>query len=404
MSLNIKPSTKNQRKRLFEQTLLNTTNRVSRITDESVLDGISEGIAAVSGKAEKDIILALSNLYPDNTYGENLDQCAEVFGVASRFTAAQSSTYLRLVADPGTQYILGTHIFSTTNGVQFELENNVTIPSFGFTYTKVRSVDTGSKMNVQSGKINTVSPSPSGHKFVVNEYMADYGRDVENDDMFRKRIKEGANILARGTLSMLDQVFMKINSNYLKTYFQGFSDNGKLKLALVSVNGIDFTSSEINDFIEHGEQYFSLIELKFHGRKSNGIRFRNMSWMPLDISFRCDLFPNFDVDDVRHRIQINISKYLDFRFWKSGDQKIEWDNLLEIVKSTDGVKYVQDETFYPRVDINVNKNLLPRLRGFLMLNLNGSLIRNFSGTLNPVFYPNLMDFNYQQTVLRSIEV
>jgi hypothetical protein len=36
------------------------------------------------------------------------------------------------------------------------------------------------------------------------------------------------------------------------------------------------------------------------------------------------------------------------------------------------------------------------------LNLNGEIIQDFQGNLNPVFYPNEIDFSYQASVLKSI--
>jgi len=117
---------------------------------------------------------------------------------------------------------------------------------------------------------------------------------------------------------------------------------------------------------------------------------------------RKEFYPAYNFDDIRTEIQIRISKYLDFRTWKSGDQRVEWDNILEIVKSTPGVKYVPDEYFYPNIDIFTDKNKIPRLRGFIMMDLNGSLISGITNQFNPVYYPKQADFSYQQTVLRNI--
>jgi hypothetical protein len=63
------------------------------------------------------------------------------------------------------------------------------------------------------------------------------------------------------------------------------------------------------------------------------------------------LNPAYDPDEIRKKIQVAISKYLDPRFFDSVRQKVEWDNLLDIVKNTQGVDYVPDQYFYPRNDI-----------------------------------------------------
>ena len=40
--------------------------------------------------------------------------------------------------------------------------------------------------------------------------------------------------------------------------------------------------------------------------------------------------------------------------------------------------------------------------GFQMLDLKGNMIIDLQGNLNPVYYPNIMDFSYQATVLKSL--
>ncbi len=137
MSLNITPSSTEQRKQLFAEILLSKTTKINKISDNSVVSGVAYGIAKVSGKAEKDIVLALSKLFPDTAFGTQLDQVAQDNGVAGRFGAGQSSTYVRVVGDAGTTYIAGTHTFNSTTGKQFDIEETTAIGSFGFAYVKV---------------------------------------------------------------------------------------------------------------------------------------------------------------------------------------------------------------------------------------------------------------------------
>lgn len=402
MSLNISPSTSEERKQLFTEILLNKTNKINKITDNSVTGGVGYGIAKVSGKAEKDIVLALGKLYPDTAFGSQLDQVLQDQGLAERFTASQSSTYVKVVGDVGTTYIAGTHTFTSVDGIQFDIEEGTVLGDEQFDYIKVRSVDSGLKTNVKPATINKITPIPTGHKFCVNEYQASGGRDLEDDQLVRPRIKEGPNILAKSTISLIEQAFMKINSNVLKCIYQGINANGQLKIAIVTQNGIDLNSSELNTLIVRGEQFFGLSELRPFGRRSFGIQLVNIQWQTFDVSFRCELLGSAIPDNVRIDIQTKISKYIDFRYFKSGVDKIEWDNLLEIVKNTKGIKYIPDEYFYPRSDIPTDPNKLPRLRGFLMLDLKGTVINTQTGTLNPVYYPQVADFSYQQSILRTI--
>lgn len=402
MALNIFPSTSEERKQLFGEILFNKTNKINKITDHSVISGVAYGISKISGKAEKDIILALGKLYPDSSFGTQLDQVAQESGIAGRFAASQSSTYVKVVGSVGTQYTAGIHVFTSTEGLQFDIEESVQLGSAEFAYIKVRSIDSGTKTNVKPATINKIAPVPSGHRFCVNEYKATGGRDNEDDNLFRQRIKEGANILATTTISTIEQAFIKINSNVLRCLYQGINGNGQLKIAIVTQNGINLNSSELNDLLVRGERFFGLTELRPFGRHSYGVELVNVSWQTFDMSFRAELLPSAIADDVRIEIQTKVSKYIDFRYFEPGVQKIEWDNLLQIVKNTKGIKYVPDEYFYPRIDIATDPNKLPRLRGFLMLNLQGGVINTSSGTLNPVFYPNVADFSFLQTVLRTI--
>jgi len=400
--LNIRPTTVESRKQIYMQTLLNKTDKVSKVSDNSVLNAHAYGVAKVSGKAEKDIVLAMSKLFPDLATGDQLDQVADNFGVSSRFGASESSTSVLVVGAVDTEYIAGVHTFESKSGIQFTLEESVTIGDEGFSYAKVRSVDVGEKTNVEPNTITKVSPEPTGHDYVVNEYYAQFGRDVETDSIFRARIKEGNNISANRTISMLEQIFMKINSNVLRVFYQGISNDGKLTLAIVTQNGIDLNQNELDALLDQGGQYFSLTELKPYGRNSQGIELKNIEWQYIDVSFRAETRQDISIDTIRKDIQIAIAKYMDFRYWQPGAQKVEWDELLQIVKNVRGVKNVPDQFFYPNNDVATYRNKLPRLRGFRMLNLDGAIVIDLQGGVNAEFYPNVADFSLQQTVLTTI--
>lgn len=404
MSLNniIKPSTSSDRRLLFLETLLNLTDKVSKISDDSVLSGIAGGVSRVAGKAEKDIFLALSSLFPGLSYGSQLDQVAQNFGIPGRFTNLPSSTYLRITATPGTVYQANTHFFSSSTGITFELQEDIIISDFGFSYVLVKSTTNGSNTNVDSLSISRVSPIPNGHISVVNEVPATGGFDFENDETFQTRIQDGANILARGTISSLEQLFMILNPKILKIYHHGINEQGQIVLAIATQNGTDLTQVELNNLLEFSESFYGLSEYRPVGKSFYGIELKNIEYQPFDISFRCQLDGSRTVDEIRRDIQVQIQKSVDYRFFDPSRQLIEWDNLLQIVKSTNGIKYVPDQFFYPRIDIAVRKDKLPRMRGFLMLDINGAVLSNQTGTLNPIYYPAEADFKFQQTILRQL--
>lgn len=402
MPLDIKPSNSRDRKKLFQSILLNKTNKVSKISDFSVLSGISAGIAKVAGKAEKDIFIALAQLFPDLAFSSQLDNVASLYGISPRLGATKSTTYVRVVGDPGTQYLQNTHVFENTEGVQFVPEYDFTIGSFGFGYLKVRSVNSGKDTNVDAGTITKVNPQPQGHQYVVNEYKATGGRDIESDDDFRQRIIEGGNIFAKSTLTQITQVFQLNNPEILRVQYYGISPNGKNRLGITTVSGVLLTTQELNDLITQSSSMLSLSDSNPYGYQQHGVQLENIEYQPIDISFRVELFNNFNPDDIRRDIQISISKYLDHRYFDPINQKVEWDELLTIVKNTKGVKYVSDEYFFPKTDISIHREKLPKLRGFLMLDLNGNIIQSFTGDFSPSFYPAQPDFKYQASILRDL--
>lgn len=396
-----KLSTLEEQKEIFVETLLDKTDKVTKVSPGSVLNGIAYGVAKLGQKALKDVAIIESHIFPDVASGSYLDQIALQYGVSARFGPLQSSGFLRVVGTPGTQYIAGTHNFFSSSGLRFELEADYTIPSVGFGYLKVRSQITGEQTNVEALSINRVTPIPAGHQYVINEYNFIGGRNAEDDDTFRTRIMDSPNIHATGTLSRLEQVFIKINPNILRIFHQGLTNEGKVLIGITTINGIDLTPSELNSLLLSAERYLSIRELRPRGSNSIGIELENIPYFPVDISLRLDIDPAFDILNIRREMQINMNKYFDPRFWRF-DQKVEWDDLLEIAKRTNGVKYVYDVFFTPNQDIPVPKNQLPRVRGFLLLDVQGNLISDGGSSLNPIYYPNIADFSLQATILASL--
>lgn len=396
-----KPLTIEDLKTLFLEGLLNHTTKVSKISDDSVLSGVGFGVAKVAQKAMKDIALIESQLFVESAYGDQLDLVAERFGISGRFGASGSSTYVRLVGPIGTFYDRTINTLTGSHGVQFEFEQDVTISIHGFAYAKVRSTTTGKKTNVDPNTLITISPIPAGHEYVTNEVMSWGGRDAEDDQAFRKRIKEVSNLCARGTIKYLEQVLIKLNNNILRVIYAGVNDDGQDDLVVVTQNGQNLTVTELDDLLSRASEFLSITELKPWGYNSVGVVFRNPYYHYIDIDFRVELDNTYDPGDVRKDIQVSMMKYLDFRYWDYS-KKVEWDDLLQIVKSTRGVKYVPDTTFYPQTDTKVPISSLPRLRSFTMRDIAGTPISSIFNVASPIFYPNTQEEAYQQTVLYSL--
>lgn len=394
-------STVTELKQVVVETMLNNTTKISKISDNSVLNAIAFGIAKVSQKAIKDIALVEAHMMVDAAYGSQLDDIADAKGIATRFGAAMSSTYVRVVGDIGTTYLASTHTFTGSHGQLFDVETDTTIGDNGYAYVKIRSQNTGADQNVDSLTLVTVAPIPTGHDYSINEYAAFGGRDIEDDDVFKKRIKEGANLAATSTLSKMTQICNKINNNVLRVFYHGTNTQSQVILAISTHNGIDLTTPELNAIENRLQEFVAISDLKPFGSVTTNIELVNIVYQTIDVTFRVDILGSFDVDAVRKDIQVQFSKYLDFRFW-SPNKNVEWDELLSIVKNTIGVKSVPDTQFIPSTDIVIDENKLPRFRSFTMLDLQGNLISNVTGTLNPIYYPTRPDSSFQQTILASI--
>lgn len=375
-------------KNLFIEMFLDKTAKVSNVADGSVVNATAFGVAKVAQKAMKDIAIKEAQIFPDTATGAYLDKAAALYGVSPRKGALGSSTYIRVSADPGTAYDTSV-TFVNKNGIRFQVDEALTVGESGYGYVKVRSINAGYSTNVPPNSITNVSPQPQGHIECTNEYYAIGGRDSEDDETFRIRIKNNLNILSKNTIEYWTQTLSNIDDRVLKVMSAGLDEKGIYNLYVVSQNGIFFTEEELDTLLESAQGYFGISELNIEG-KVVGIGIKNIDWFYVGsergLDFRVQLQPDYDVSTVRQNIQVNLTKYLDFRFWTPG-KIVEWDDLLDIVKKTDGVKYVPDEYFFPYYDQQVPANQLPRIRGFVMRDQDGNILYDSDSNLSPLFYP-----------------
>jgi uncharacterized membrane protein len=375
-------------KNLFIEMFLDKTAKVSNVADGSVVNATAFGVAKVAQKAMKDIAIKEAQIFPDTATGVYLDKAAALYGVSPRKGALGSSTYIRVSANPGTVYDTSV-TFVNKNGIRFQVDEALTVGESGYGYVKVRSINAGYSTNVPPNSITNVSPQPQGHIECTNEYYAIGGRDSEDDETFRIRIKNNLNILSKNTIEYWTQTLSNIDDRVLKVMSAGLDEKGIYNLYVVSQNGIFFTEEELDTLLESAQGYFGISELNIEG-KAVGIGIKNIDWFYVGsergLDFRVQLQPDYDVVTVRQNIQVNLTKYLDFRFWTPG-KIVEWDDLLDIVKKTDGVKYVPDEYFFPYYDQQVPANQLPRIRGFVMRDQDGNILYDSDSNLSPLFYP-----------------
>ena len=387
-------------KQIFLEVLLNKTDKVNDVSAESVLNGIAFGCAKVGQKCLVNQSVVEGHLFPDTAYGSYLDELAAIRGIAPRFGAAPSTTYVRFIGEEGTFYNAAELILYASTGIAFTLEQDVVIGANGYAYGKVRATSNGANTNVDPLSINRMNVIPQGHLSVTNEYRASGGRDYEDDELFRQRIKDSVNQLSRNTMSYMEQVFMKINDRVLRLHKGGVTADGKMNLIVVSVNGQDFTQEEFDEILSRSEEFLPLDEL-LRENTDFALNLQNVDWLPVDVEFRVDIDPAYDQAIVRRNIAIQMNKLFDYRFWKYGD-KVEWENLLYAAKNVEGVRYVPDTHFYPSTDINVPRYRLPRIRGFILRDLNGDIIEDNGGLMSDVYYPNTIAEGYAASVLSNI--
>ena len=377
-------------KSIVGEIFLNKTDKVTKITNESILNAMFFSDSRLAQLVLKEVALTESKIFPQYASGSQLDEAGLLFDSIERYGASSSTTSLRIVADPGTVYPQIGTVFTGANSINFELIDDFTIDDNGYGYAKVRSIETGSRANVDPVTITSVSPEPSGHIAVANEFMATGGRDEESDEDFRARIKSHKNLQARDTLAYLIEVFRLFNEDVLTIQNLGIGSDGKLQLSIVLQNGSQLTENELNSLLDSAKSYFSLTDLNKQGDVI-GITLINSEWYSVGgstgVDFRVQLFQNYNPDTIRKNIQTAMSKYLDVRSW-TVNRVVEWDELLRIVKDVEGVKYVPDEFFHPNVDEEVPTNQYPRIEKFIMRDLNGVILSDNNGVLSPIFYPN----------------
>jgi len=382
-----KPLTIDRLKELITEIFYDKQDVVTKSSDNSAINAIFYAMAKIGQKGLVDIANVEGQLFPEFATGSLLDLVANRLGVSGRFEAAGSSTFVRLVGAPGTQYLAATNLFTSTGGVAFELAQDITIPEDEYIYANVRSRDIGVKTNVNPHTITNINPAPTGHSYVINEFRAIGGIDNESDESFRQRIINYPNLLSETTLEKLNQIFININNNILRTIYLGLSVTGKNRLGVLTQNGIELSSSELDDLLDNAQRFIAITDLRKFGNNIIGLQLENITFFPIDVDFRVDIIQNYDPDSLRIDIQTKFAREVDYRFWNDGDI-VEWDNLLRIVKDTQGVRSVPDKRFIPQADIEIPTGQFPRFRSFIMRDLDGAILVDQQGNFDPVFFSN----------------
>lgn len=390
-------STVQELKDIILEILFTKTDKVSKVSNTSILNALAYGNAKVGQRALKDIALIESQLFPEYATGEYLDAVAARYGIFTRLGSNPSTTYMYLYGKPGTVYYKTDTSFASSDGISFILEEEqTTIPNCMYTYAKVRSEENGEKTNVPPLSIISCINPPVGHNFCINEFMAVGGRNVETDEELLYRIKNIHNVLATKTLDYLAQIALRFNSNILKFVNLG-THLGRTRLGIYTQSGASLTEQELIDLKINMINYLALSDIS--DNINSRVIFENVSYNPIDLNFQISYMEDrYSVNEIYRLIQKKLVDYLDFRYWDI-NKKVYWSDLYSIVKDTEGVLSVPYANFKingGQNDIDVKANLLPRFRSCLIYDLNGSTLLNTGIVTNmfPVIYPTYLDTNF----------
>lgn len=376
-------------KTFFLETFINFSGgKVTKVSDNSVLNGIAYGVSKIAQRQIKDCALIESEIFPEYCFGEHLDVVAERLGVSSRLQAQGSSCYLRIIAEPNTLYSKDTVSFYSISGIQFSLIEDFTVGDIGFGYCQVKSVDLGTLTNVLPNSIIKIVNAPSGHLYVINESSAWGGGDIETDLAFKQRILQNFNNFASDTLIKIKYVLNKINPIILGIRKLGINSDYRSVLGIITSNGVDLSTEELESLLSQLTPYLSLNDV---GTDINevAVTLQNIEYEYIDIDFRVELDPYYSVDTVRVSILQAINSYFDFRTWKDD---LEWEELYTLIRKVSGVKFIPSQYFVPSQDRKIN-NKLPRLRGFIMRDIDGLILIDSNNYINPVYYSDQYNFN-----------
>lgn len=390
-------------KNLFTQELLNKVDgKISKISDHSVLNGMAFGFAKVFQKSMKDVALLESELFPEYAYGQYLDKIALRYGISPREKNLGSSVYVKLVADPGSQYLAANCSFISTDGVTFSLVENYTINANGWGYALLKSDETGSNVNVGANTITRVTGQPSGHLYVNNDLPAIGGVDVESDEAFKQRILQNFNNFSFETLDKLTQVFQKINPSVMQLRNVGMNTDGQTVLSVITSTGATLTSTELQELEDKSRPYMSLHDLYVTNNLPGGpsfVKIQNIESVPVDLDFRVQIEADVEITDFKVACQTAVLNLLDFT--TKDIVKVEWEDIFSVIRMQKGVLQMPESFFFcgsnyqswdvsnPHSDIEVPVTKIPRLRSFVIRDMEGTyLFRNNSSTppVAPYYY------------------
>lgn len=382
-------------KNIALEILLSKTNKLSKISPNSIFNAVAFAISKIGQKALKEIALIESQLFPDYATGVHLDLVAKRYGINSRLGATKSSGYIYLYGKRGTFYDKDKVQFISNDGISFVLEDNVTIDEKLYAFAHITSTIVGSHSNAAPLSITNCENSPVGHDYCNNTFATYGGRDKESDDELRDRIVNLTNSVSNKTLEYLAQIALNFNSNILKFVNLG-TYQGKTQIGVYTQSGAALTQSELNNLGFALREYLCLSDISENLEQR--VIFVNIDYTPIDLSFKIDYMQDlFTINQIYNSIQMKLIDFIDYRYLDI-EKSILWIDLYNLIKNTEGIVNVNFGSFLingGQNDIIINKKLLPKFRQMIIYDINGNiLLDNEAKKYMPFIYPVYKDINY----------
>lgn len=381
-------------KKVFLEILFSKTDKVSKVSSTSNTNAIAYANAKISQKALKDIAILESQLFPEYATGDTLLLVAQRYGIFARLGQCGSSVFIYLYGTPGTIYNAAVNTFISTEGITYKLDNNVTIPECKYIYVKASSIEIGESTNSSALSIVTCLLPPTGHIFCTNTFSATGGRNEESDEELLHRIQNVHNIFAIKTLDYLTQIALRGGYNILKFVHLGIS-HGKTRLGVVTQNASSLSDIDLNGLLVYLQPYFSLADIA--SEINSKVILENVYYTPIDIDMKLEFLSDlYTIDEIYSNLQRKLVDYIDFRYWDN-DVEVKWDEVLNLVRNTEGVTYVPYADFKINGganNIKLSEKIFPKFRSFLLYDKNGSILINSGSTTNSVVYYNPYNQNF----------
>lgn len=339
----------------------NCGDKITKVLPDTVFNGLAFAISKITQKIIKSAAQIEARTFPELANNSTLDQIASENGIPVRYSASKSMVVLLFYAADTTFYASGFQV-KNSDGIVFETKKDLTVNENEFGFVVSESLTTGSVNNVEANTLTIpVTTAPVGHVSVTNTFKAINGRDQEAYRDYQNFILNIENILSKNTEAYYDALVRNFNREIIKVYSEVvIGEINSFNLYVVKNNAADLSSGELTTLKNQIVPYTPLSDNKFN--------ILNVVYTDFDMIVPVRLITGYILADVLKDMQVNIQDFMNLTNWDFG-QKLQWDDLLEVCKNTEGIEEVFDSGFYPNSDIQISDGSLPRLNNFTIENV-----------------------------------